>query len=168
VEDASGGIIVNGDEIQQTCFELLSVTSDAEIRLTAYEDKNGDGLLDALDLDFVEDGDYFVADFTLWQQDFFWNQDQEDCTPGLDCDGFSVWGWMDAPSTIGYTYSTCDEEAGFVNPWYDAQFAGGGAFADTLNFPAKYIADGDWTASEGYVWKDIYAEPDIYLDFAVQ
>lgn len=168
IKDSTGEIITDGRFLQQTCFELLAVTSDKEVRLTAYIDKNGDGALDSLDLDFVKEGDYYVADFTLWQQDFYWDQDQENCTPGLDCDGFSLWGWMDAPSTTEYSYSTCDADAGFVNPWYDAQFPGGASFSDTLNFPSKYIADGDWTATEGYVWRDIYDEPDLFLDYPVQ
>lgn len=168
IRDSSGAVVTDGEFLQQTCFELLSVTSDQEIRLTAYQDVNGDGAKDALDLDFVEDGDFFVGEFTIWQQDYFWDREQENCTPGVDCEGFSLWGWMDGPSRTEYSYSTCDLEAGFVNPWYDAQFPGGASYSDTLNFPSKYIADGDWTAAGGYVWKDIFEEPDIYLDFQVQ
>lgn len=167
IKDAGGEEVTDGEFLRQTCFELLSVTSDREVRLVA-EDRNDDATVDALDLDFVKEGDYYVGEFTIWQQDFFWDQEQENCTPGVDCDGFSVWGWMDTPSTTEYVYSTCDPDLGFVNPWYNAQFPGGASFVDTLNFPSKYISDGDYTASEGYVWRDIYDEPDLYFDFLVQ
>lgn len=172
VVDPGGAIVEDGSYIQQTCFDLLAVTSDAEVRLTAYEDRNEDGKLNELDLDFQDNGDgYYVADFTLWQQEFFWDQEEEaktGCTPGRDCTGFSLWGWMDAPSATTYQYTTCDPASGFINNWYNSFFYGGAAYSDTLNFPATYIADGDWTATEGYVWKDVYDEPDIYLDFEVK
>ncbi|MEQ1565576.1 MAG: hypothetical protein ABMA64_08060 [Myxococcota bacterium] len=169
IVDPSGAEVEDGEYIQQTCFDLLAVTSDSEIRLTAYEDRNDDEKIDKLDLDFVDNGDgYYVADFTLWQQEFFWDQNQENCTPGEDCTGFSLWGWMDAPSTTTYQYTTCNPASGFINNWYNSNFYGGAAYVDTLNFPSTYITDGDYTAPEGHVWSDIYEEPDLYLDFVVQ
>jgi len=161
--------IEDGDYIQQTCYNLLNVTSDAELRITAYEDRNGDGDIDEKDLDFVDDGDgNFVADFTIYQQEMFWDQNQKNCTPGKDCKGFSLWGWMDSPAVQDYSFTTCDSTAGFLNPWYNSNFYGGAAHVDTLDFPHSYIAAGDVTASEGFVWSDMYEEPDLYLDFVVQ
>lgn len=163
--DAAGAQVQSGDFLAQTCYDLLDVTTDDEVRITAFEDTNGD---DVLDLDFVDDGDYFVADFTIWQQEFFWDQNQEDCTPGVDCKGFSLWGWMDAPSTLSYTYSTCNPTGGFENREYNADFEGGAAYSDLLNYPSSYITEGDWVSSTPFQWDDVYEEPDIYLDFAVQ
>jgi hypothetical protein len=167
--DDDGLPIESGELIEQTCFKLLNVTSDAEIRLTAYEDRNGDGKIDAKDLDFIDDGDgNYVADFTIYQQEFFWDQNQKGCTPGKNCNGFSLWGWMDSPSKEDYTFSTCDLTSGFQGIWYNTNFFGGAAYQDTLNFPSSYISSDDVTATEGYVWKNIYDEPDLYLDFVVQ
>jgi hypothetical protein len=172
IVDPDGQPVDDGEFIQQTCFDLLAVTSDREVQITAFDDRNDDGKLDKLDLDFVDNGDgYYVGEFTFWQQDYFWDVDQQEktgCTPGKDCTGFSLWGWMDAPSTTSYQYNTCNPEIGFLNNWYNSNFYGGASYLDTLNFPSSYITDGDWTAKEGYVWKDIYAEPDIYLDFLVE
>lgn len=166
--DASGIEVVDGDFISQTCYDLLNVNTDDEVRITAFEDSNKDGAIDRGDLDFVEDGDYFVGNFTIWQQELFWDQNQEDCTPGTDCAGFTLWGWMDAPSSLSFQYSTCSPETGFQNQEYNAQFYGGAPYPNLLNFPATYITPGDWVATEGYRWDDQYAEPDLYLDFPVQ
>jgi hypothetical protein len=169
IVDESNQPVTDGAYLQQTCFQLLDVTSDKEVRLTAYEDVNGDGKLDEKDLDFVDNGDgYYAANFTIWQQQFYWDQNQENCTPGTDCKGFSLWGWMDAPAVTDYSFSTCDPDSGFLNTWYNSNFQGGAAFVDTLNFPSTYVAAGDVAATEGYEWDDIYAEPDLYLDFVVQ
>jgi hypothetical protein len=62
---------------------------------------------------------------------------------------------MDAPSTVDYTFSTCDPAQGYRATWYDSNFTGGTAYRDTLNFPSTYIATGDVAATEGYVWSDI-------------
>lgn len=168
--DAAGAEVVSGDFIAQTCYDLLNVNGDDEVRLTAFEDRNGDEAIDELDLDFVYDeGEKaYVGEFTLWQQEMAWDQNQEDCTPGKDCRGFSLWGWVDAPSRESYQYSTCDPEAGFENRVYNADFNGGAAYPDLLNFPATYITTDDWVAAEPFVWSDQFAEPDLYLDFPVQ
>jgi hypothetical protein len=174
VVDAAGSEIQDGDFIRQTCFDMLNVTGDDEIRITAYEDRDGDGAIDKGDLDFVDyDDEYWMAEFTVWQQEMFWDQNQEDCTPGVDpdkggCKGFQLWGWMDAPSTLSYQFSTCDPANGFLFNEYNNLLVSGRPYEDVLNFPASYIAEGDYTAPEGYIWSDIYDQPDIYLDFAVQ
>ncbi|HHO51663.1 MAG TPA: hypothetical protein ENK18_12515 [Deltaproteobacteria bacterium] len=168
--DNQGVEISDGEYLRQTCYDLLNVTSDAETRITAYEDRNGDGETNELDLDFVLDdaGEYYVGDFTLWQQEFFWDQDQENCTPGLDCKGFTLWGWMDAPSSLSFKYSTCEDGLGQNIEVYDADFIGGRPQADLLNFPSIYIDDGDWVVGNPYQWDNIDARPELILDFEVQ
>ena len=169
ITDAAGAEVSDSKFLEQTCYDLLNATSDEEVRITAYEDRNEDGSIDALDLDFVDDGgDYYVGEFTLWQQEHFSDQNQKDCTRGRDCTGFSLWGWMDAPSTGRYQFATCDETAGYQNTLYNADFFGGAPYTNVLNFPSSYITEGDWVATEPYVWSDIYAQPDLYLDFSVQ
>ena len=168
--DGFGREVDNSELFRQTCFDLLDFTSDAETRITAYEDRNGDGELDEQDLDFVLDdaGEYFVGEFTIWQQEMFWDQDAEGCTPGADCPAFSLWGWMDAPSTNEFTFSTCDPEQGFRVNIYDADFIAGRAVIDLLNFPGQRISQGDWVSSESFRWDNIYDEPVLTLDFEVQ
>lgn len=172
IKDASGAEIVSGEYLQQLCFDQLHVTSDEEARLTAYEDRNDDGEIDALDLDFVYDeaAGGFRAEFTLWQQEFFWDLEQEEtegCTPGTDCTGFTLWGWMDSPSTLTYDFSTCDPSFGFRNEVYNNEFWGGVVFSNVLNFPTTYIATGDALASQPIVWSDIYDQPELVLDWVV-
>lgn len=168
--DANGLEVPNGEYLRQVCYDFLNVTSDAELRVTAYEDRNNDGAIDALDLDFQRDGDYFVADFTMYQQELFYDQDQQDCTPGRDCRGFSLWGWMDSPARSDLKYTTCSEDAGFglTITEYNIRFDPGAAPPTVLNFPSQYIAGGDYVSSEPFVWSDIYDEPDLVLDYEVQ
>lgn len=170
VRDGFGQPITNAEFFKQTCYDLLDVTSDEEIRITAYEDRNDDGAKDALDLDFVldESGEFFEAEFVIWQQEFFYDVDQEGCTPGTDCKGMSLWGFMDAPGSAEFSFSTCDPTFGFDTEVYDAEFRTGSVVSDVLNFPAARISDGDWVASEPYQWDDVNAEPTIVLDFEVQ
>ena len=125
-----------------------------------------------MDLNFIEnsDGD-FEADFTFWQQEFFYDLEQEEqgnCTPGLDCTGFSLWGFMDTPSSATNTYTTCDINTGFEENTYDNEFEGGATFIDILNAPTQYIADDDWVAGAGYVWNDVLDVPVLSLDYKVE
>jgi hypothetical protein len=173
IRDASGAEVVSGEYLQQLCFDQLNVTSDEEARLTAYEDRNGDGETDALDLDFVwdESAGAFRGEFTLWQQEFYWDTREEEttgCTPGEDCTGFSLWGWMDSPSTVTYDYSTCDPSLGFNNEIYNNEFFGGIVFSNVLNFPTTYIDAGDVLATEPFVWNDISDQPELVLDWIVE
>ena len=181
IVDAQGAEVANGEYFRQTCFDLMEVTSDEEVYITVTEDKNGDEKIDAQDLDFQEnaDGD-FEAEFILWQQDFFWDQDAEDCTPGTDCPGFSVWAFMDGPSGVNNSFSTCtsDSSEGFRVNEYNVDFWGGRAEPDVLNAPGKYIGAGDWVSDahlkggewvEGaYRWDNIYDEPVIRIGHEVQ
>src|SRR5690606_18604214 len=134
-----------------------------------YEDRNGDDVIDNKDLDFIYDeaADEFVGEFTLWQQEMFWDQNQENCTPGKDCTGFSLWGFMDAPSPDSYIYSTCESGEGLLMQVYNQDFNGGRSFPDVLNFPSSYITAGDVVSSEPFVWSNVEDTPDFYLDFVV-
>lgn len=162
ITDSEGRPVTNGDYLRQECYDLLNYTSDAEIRLTAYEDRNDDGAIDEKDLDFVEnaDGD-FEAEFTVFQQEYF--QDEE------SGQGFSLWGWMDAPSADSYTFSTCDPSSGQSEREYTSQFEAGRPYPDLLNFPDNYMASGDWVASmEGtHVYESPTDTPTIVIDFQV-
>lgn len=172
VVDADGKTIEHGILIQQVCFDLLEVTSDHEIGLITG-DVNGDGVADDLDLDFQlsADGQYYEAPFTIWQQNWYWDVDEEKetgCTPGRDCTGFSLWGFMDAPDGASNLFSTCNPNQGVDREVYNQDFRGGKAYSDVLNKPTSYITSGDWVANEGYVWKDMFEQPTLDLDFEVQ
>lgn len=157
VRDSSNNPIENGELFRQTCYELLRFTEDAEVRLTATEDRNGDGVIDARDLDFVEnaDGD-FEAPFRLWFQEFI--------------PGFSAWSFMDGPNPQNYTFSTCNPDLGQRETIYDRDFFVGLQYPDVLNQPSEYLVGGEnenWVAGEGYVWEDPYAEARLVIDFPV-
>ncbi len=172
ITDQFGNEIESGDLLRQTCYDLLEVTSDAEIRITAYEDRNGDGEVDEEDLDFVvrEDGKY-EAEFTLWQQDYFDNSAQvaEAGGPDSDVHGFTLWGFMDAPATQSSEFSTCTDEdgAGYLETTYNNFFSGGRPYLDILNQPSFYIADGDWVSSEAFVYQSQWDTPELELNFEV-
>ena len=154
VTDTTGAPVTNGDYIRQTCYTILNLTSDEEIRLTVTEDRNEDGVLDEGDLDFIKNGDYYEAQYTLWQYEYV--QDQ------------TLWGWMDAPSTESYKFSTCDSTAGLQVVEYNQNYAGGAPLQDLLNFPSKHITKDDWVSSQGFVWSDWENdEPVIEFDFLV-
>jgi hypothetical protein len=170
VTDVNDDPVANGEFIRQTCFDIFNVNTDREAQVVAY-DKNEDGKVDELDLDFVYDvqADEFVGQFLIRQQELFYDQNAtKDCVPGRDCRAQSVWGWMDTPALETYAYKTCDPDEGYQFPQYNQQFIGGRAFQDVLNQPTKYIEAGDYAAGEGFEWKNVYDEPDIYLDFLVQ
>jgi hypothetical protein len=168
VVDAVGDIVDEGVYMQQTCFDLLEVVSDEEVRLTAYEDRNADGKLNAQDLDFVEnaDGD-FEGEFTIWQQEMFYEVDDTD---GV-LDGMQLWGFMDAPSDSGYNFATCvgGPGAGFFAGEYAMEFYGGFVSNTVLNSPSNYLVaeDHDWVASESFEWTEWGDQPRLVLDWEV-
>ena len=168
VVDASGQAVLDGEYLRQTCYDLLEVTSDREVRLTA-EDRNDDDKIDAADLDFVLEGEYFVADFEILQQEFFWDQNQENCEPGVDCKGFSLWGFLDSPGP-SYNFDSCNQgsgSGGFNVNDYATDYQGGAWYRNLLNLPSQRISAGDWVA-EGYQWDDVYDQPELFIDFEVQ
>lgn len=155
---------MTGEYLRQVCFDLFEYTSDDEVRLTATEDRNDDGTINAKDLDFVQRSDgKWEAEFTLWQQEYF-----EDAETGQ---GFSLWGWMDAPSE-SFRFNTCDPEEGNRTTEYDEQFYGGAQYRELLNHPDERISTGDWVPSTlDDVW--VYSSPDdenveIHLNHRVE
>jgi hypothetical protein len=166
VVDQFGNEIVSGDYLRQTCFDLLEVTSDAEIRITAYEDRDGDG---ALDLDFTERNDgMWEAKFTLWQQDYFDNSAKVAEDGEGDVHGFTLWGFMDAPAQLSNEFSTCDnEDAGYLENTYNNFFYGGRPHLDVLNQPSFYITEGDWVSGEPFVYHSQWDAPELALGFEV-
>lgn len=154
ITDAFGNEVQTGELIRQTCYERLRVTSDAEVRITAYEDKNDDGVIDTSDLEFVEnaDGD-FEAEFTMYQQEFF--------------EGFQLWGWMDSPAEVDGRLNSCDSSEGFLDAEYANRFRGGRPQRDLLNFPSVYIQEGDWVANTPHIYSSVEDEVVITLDLEV-
>lgn len=159
ITDANEDEVTTGAYLEQTCMELLDYVSVDEIRLTA-SDRNADGTIDTKDLEFVQQDDgSFVADFTFYQQEWFASED--------GATGFTLWGWMDAPSGTSYSFSTCNPTTGFTMQNYNRQFAGGSPYQDLLNLPTQYIADGDWVSSQPYVYTSPDDEPTLMIDMKV-
>lgn len=158
--DAFGNKVDNGEYVRQTCYDLLHYTSDEEIRITATEDKNEDGSLDAGDLDFVQQNDgTWEAEFTIWQQEYFENAE--------DGTGFTLWGWMDAPSE-SFRFSTCNPEEGYYQTEYNAEYYAGVQYDILLNRPAQFISGGDYVSSEGFVFGSPDDSPTLTLDYKVK
>lgn len=154
VTDSLNREITTGDAIRQSCYEILRVTQDEEIRITATEDRNEDGEIDEGDLDFVVDGNGdFVAQFIIREADYF--------------EGMTAWGFMDAPSGLGFDFATCDQERGFNDTNYNANYQAGVQQVNVLNIPDAYLDAGDYVARHGFVWDDPYAAAELVLDFKV-
>jgi hypothetical protein len=117
-----GGEEVGSDEeYQERCFDVFEVTSDYEVGLVAQEH------------DFVEDGDYYVADVEVLNVDMH--------------EGMQVWGWIDMPSPT-FSFATCSTGDGQYYYEYDEQFYWGTNHPQLLNYPSTYIDAGDWVASD--------------------
>jgi len=164
ITDVKGDVVTNGDEIRATCYELLAVTADSEVRITATKDRNDDGELDANDLDFVEmDDGNFVADFKIWQADYY--------------DGMATWAWMDDPQIAvrgkQYAFSSCFDTnedgngVGYTEDTYDQRWFAGTARPDVFNAPYLLISDEDWVASHAAVWTSPWDRPEVKIDFNV-
>jgi len=155
VVDAGGDVVEVADAFRDTCYQLRRWTSDAEARLTVTSDRNGDGELDAGDLDFVEDGDEFVAEFTIIDAEYF--------------EGMTAWAFMERPEPGSFTYdSTCNAQLGYQEFTYDQNWRAGTQFQDVLNRPANYTETGDWVSSVGFEWADPNEPATINLDLAVE
>ena len=154
VTDSYGLPVDTGEYLRQRCYEILDVTTDDELRLTNTRDRNNDGVIDAGDLDFVEnaDGD-FEAEFTIYNQEYE--------------DGFSLWGWMDAPSETSYKFSTCDPTSGYSHIEYNERYFGGRAWRDLLNRPSDVITEGDWVSGTPHIYTSIDDTVELRLDFLV-
>jgi hypothetical protein len=166
IVDQFGNDIPSGDYLRQVCYDLLEVDTDTDVRITPWQDVNGDGTIDGGDVDFTQRNDgQFEAEFTLWQQEYFDNSALVEKNKGKDADvhGFSLWGFMDAPGIKDNQFSTCNPDAGYVNAIYNNFFDGGVAYNDVLNQPAFYISDGDWV-SAGFQYDNWYDTPELAID----
>ena len=164
IVDNLGNEVTNGDFIRQTCYEYLNVTSDAEVQVTAT-DSNNDGAIDLNDLDFIEGSDgNFYGEFDFWQQEYFEDQKSEDGS----MKGFSLWGWMDAPSQSSLRFGTCNSADGYTEQTYNNNFFGGQQYDDLINLPANYISDGDWVSTTGYTYESPFDTPELWIDFEVE
>lgn len=136
ITDEAGREITSATEFQEKCFASDYVTSDDEI-----------DLVDADNPLFEDKGDYFEAPIEILHAQF---------EPGV-----SVWGWVDMPSPA-FGFSTCDDSQGAYQYNYDEQYYKGTNFTDVLNFPGKYIGDGDLISWEAAVIDD--PEKDFVLE----
>jgi hypothetical protein len=171
MRDNNDDILATGEQLRQTCYDLFSVSTDLEVRILASEDRNDDGQIDNKDLDFIydADADEFVGEFTIWQQELFYDENDTSCVPGETCKGMELWGWMDTPSSGSYQFKTCDGTLGYSFANYNqTNLIGGRVFPNVLNFPTLYVEPGDYAASGGFEWKRAYDVPDFYLDDLVE
>jgi hypothetical protein len=152
IDDGAGGTIQSGEFLRQTCLQILELTSDEEIRILPRDD-NADGVVDAQDLDFLDAGDFFEAEFTIYQAEFF--------------EGMSAWAFLDNANSIDFTHSTCNPAEGYFENTYNRRYQAGTQFADVLNTPFEYIDDEDWVSSEAFIWDDPFTPADLTLDLSV-
>ncbi len=167
-KDDFENVIEVGQYIQQTCFDLLEVTSDDEIRVLTTKDRNEDGVVDKNDLDFVEDenGD-FVGKFEILQADFH---------PGM-----VAWGFLDDAEIFRTTreedgaivqnmdeFTTCDPTRGYSEGTYQRNYRAGLQATDTLNRPLNYLKNTEaWLSDQGFTWTDPAEPANIVLDVSV-
>lgn len=168
--DYFGNEADSGEYIRQTCLEAYNHTTDRELGLTVYEDRNGDDDMNELDLDFVERADgNFEASFEILQQEYFEDQTQQ------TENGFTLWGLMDAPAPGSGTFGSCVESGAFTRTVdYNSNFVAGTARRTILNRPSSFLQAGDVVAGDqgdgnfGHVFEDIQDNPELWLNFEVQ
>ncbi|MBM4392589.1 MAG: hypothetical protein FJ090_15820 [Deltaproteobacteria bacterium] len=125
--DQYGVEVTSGEAFQQWCFEYFDATADYEM-----------SFIGADNLTFEEDGDNYVAEFTL--------------NHTLRVEGMAVWGFMDAPelrSDVPDTngnFTTCASNGGREVDEYVTEFHEGRSYYDVLNRPGSYITYGDWVS----------------------
>lgn len=140
VVDEFGQVVDSAEYFRAYCYELFDFTTDRELTfLSEYLDADGN-LVNSMDFEKNADGDY-EAQFDLWQLTYKENM--------------QLWGWMDTPSEK-FTFSTCDIDRGQQNNEYSNEYYYGANFTDLLNYPSKYIYEGDWAVQDPY----IFTEPD--------
>lgn len=121
IENQYGEEVTNGAEFREWCYETMFLTSDEELPFLG-------------DVDFVDKGDYWEADATIYHSYF-----QEDAV---------VWGWMDSPSR-SYNFASCNNDNwGWQLNYYDQEYVTGAAEAGLLNTPDNFIDLGDWIVGE--------------------
>ncbi len=165
--DANEEPFENGELLRQQCLSRFDYTSDEEIRLTVTEDNNEDGEMNILDLDFVErpDGN-FEAEFLIWQQEYAENDEGQ---------GFTLWGFMDTPSTGDATFASCNPNRGFELTDYNENYNLGAAFRTILNRPSEVLESGDWVAGQqpdsedyGYIYQSQDDFPELWINHVIE
>ena len=124
---AEGHEVTSAEEFQERCFEVLYSTGDHEMLFITPE------------TDFVDDGDSWVAEVEIPHVPF--------------TEGMTIWGWVDMPS-ITFDFNTCNPTQGAQVSYYDQRYQLGTNYQDLLNFPGKYIDNGDWVSQEGVIIED--------------
>lgn len=125
-----GDEVTSAIEFREWCYETMFLTSDNEIPFLSLDGP-----------DFVDKGDYWEADATIYHSYFRENS--------------VVWGWMDAP-TRSYNFASCTDvgqQAGWFQFYYTENFATGATYPQILNTPATFIDRGDWISESGYTMK---------------
>lgn len=121
ITDEFGATIESSDYYRAYCYELFDYTADFELDFISGED--------GLDFKLSDDGQYFEAEFDMWQVEYHPNM--------------QLWGWMDSPNE-DFDFATCNEDDGQQNTEYTTDFRYGTNYTDLLNFPSVYIHEGDW------------------------
>ncbi len=127
VFDQYGREVTDGGTFQQWCFEYYDATADYEMAFIGEDE-----------LTFEEDGDNYVAEFTM--------------NHTLRVENMVVWGFMDAPELrtdvpdVNGSLTTCNPSAGREVDEYVTEFNEGRSYYDVLNTPSTYIQYGDWVA----------------------
>lgn len=125
---------VGPEEYKERCYEVLDVTSDAELDFITAGKESPDNKPD-----FEDKGDYYEAEVTIPHT--------------LFSKGVAVWGWVDMPSTK-YKFATCEEEDGDYIYYYDEEYYLGTNTSFALNYPDDWIDDGDWLSENAAIIDD--------------
>lgn len=163
VTDAFNEPVTSGEYLRQVCFDILEATSDEEVRIIPTEDRNGDDVIGAEDLDFVQRADgKWEAPFVMYQQEFF------DGNTSAGAQGFSLWGWMDSPTEGSFDYDTCFTRDGFSQEEYNVTLTAGRQQRNLLNIPSQFIDNGDFVAAEPFVYDSVDDIAELEIGFRVE
>ncbi len=135
--DDHGDEVTTAEQYQERCFEIEYVTSDDELDIVGP-------------IDFRDEGDNWVADVSILRSQFK--------------EGMHIWGFADMPSQA-FGFSTCDPSTGSYHSNYDEQYYTGTNYRDVLNFPGKYISDGDLVSEVSVEVTDAEAEFELTLGY---
>ena len=135
---AEGHQVTSSAEFQERCFELMYSTGDQEMLFVNPETS------------FELVGEEWVAEIEIPHV--------------LAKEGMVVWGWIDMPS-VTFDFNTCNSEQGATVSYYDQRYETGTNYADVLNFPGKYIDNGDWVSQEGAIITNTDDEFDLEIGY---
>lgn len=135
---AEGHEVTSTSEFQERCFEVMYATGNQEMLFINEV------------TDFEEEGDEWVAEVEIPHV--------------LFKEGMTVWGWMDMPS-VTFDFNTCNSSEGDQVNYYDQRYELGTNYPDLLNFPGKYIDNGDWISQEGTVITNTDEDFDLEIGY---